>query len=129
MAKLLLIVCALFACGVAVAQTQVTTTTTPQTPSSVAADPQSPPAARLIKPHPAHSDAHPAERARHPVDDRCKPLKDQLELALQKPSNQHRLFQAKLAHNAGTRFCREGHPDRGLAEFQRGLSFLQDTSH
>jgi hypothetical protein len=129
MAKLLLIVCALFACGVAVAQTQVTTTTTPQTPSSAIADPQSPPPARLIKPHPAHTDAHPVERAHHPVDDRCKPLKDQLELALQKPGNQHRLFQAKLAHNAGTRFCREGHPDRGLAEFQRGLSYLQDTSH
>ncbi len=91
--------------------------------------PQSPPPARLIKPHPAHTDAHPVERPHHPVDDRCKPLKDQLELALQKPGNQHRLFQAKLAHNAGTRFCREGHPDKGIAEFQRGLSYLEDTSH
>jgi len=63
------------------------------------------------------------------LDDRCKPLKEQLEGALQKPGNQHRLFQAKLAHNAGTRFCREGHPDRGIAEFQRGLSYLEDPSH
>ena len=128
MAKLLLIVCALFTCGVAVAQTQVTPTT-PQVQPPAAADPQSPPSARLIKPHPAHADAHPVERPHHPVDDRCKPLKDELEVALQKPGNQHRVFQAKLAHNAGTRFCREGHPDRGMAEFQRGLSYLQDTSH
>jgi hypothetical protein len=127
MAKLLLIVCALFACGVAAAQTQVTPP--PQVQPSVPADPQSPPPARLIKPHPAHTDAHPVERPHHPVDDRCKPLKDELETALTKPGNQHRLFQAKLAHNAGTRFCREGHPDRGIAEFQRGLSYLEDTSH
>ena len=128
MAKLLLIVCALFACGVAVAQTQVTPTP-PQVQPSAPADPQSPPPARLIKPHPAHTDAHPVERPHRPVDDRCKPLKDELESALTKPGNQHRLFQAKLAHNAGTRFCREGHPDRGIAEFQRGLSYLEDTSH
>ena len=127
MAKLLLIVCALFASGVAAAQTQVTPTP-PQVQPSAPVDPQLPPA-RLIKPHPPHTDAHPVERARHPLDDRCKPLKDQLESALTKPGNQHRLFQAKLAHNAGTRFCREGHPDRGMAEFQRGLSYLQDTSH
>ena len=69
------------------------------------------------------------EVARHPVDERCKPLKEQLELALQRPGNQRRLFQAKLAHNAGTRFCREGHADKGMAEFQRGLSYLQDISH
>jgi hypothetical protein len=128
MAKLLLIVCALFACGVAAAQTEVTPTP-PQVQPAAPADPQSPPPARLIKPHPAHTDAHPVERPHHPVDDRCKPLKDQLETALTKPGNQHRLFQAKLAHNAGTRFCREGHPDRGIAEFQRGLSYLEDTSH
>ena len=128
MAKLLLIVCVLFAFGIALAQAQVTGTT-PQAQPSGAADPQSPPPARLIKPHPAHPDPHPVERSHHPVDDRCKPLKDQLESALQKPGNQHRVFQAKLAHNAGTRFCREGHPDRGMAEFQRGLSYLQDFSH
>jgi hypothetical protein len=128
MAKLLLIVCALFACGVAAAQTQVTPTP-PQVQPSAPADPQSPPPARLIKPHPAHTDAHPVERPHRPLDDRCKPLKDELETALTRPGNQHRLFQAKLAHNAGTRFCREGHPDRGIAEFQRGLSYLEDTSH
>ena len=137
MAKLLLIVCALIAGSFAVAQAQTTQTQPPATQAAVAPaqpsatpDPQSPPAARLIKPRPGHSEAHPAaERAHHPVDDRCKPLKDELELGLQKPGNQHRLFQARLAHNAGTRFCREGHADKGIAEFQRGLSYLQDTSH
>jgi hypothetical protein len=130
MAKLLLIVCVLFTCEVAVAQTPVTTSQ-PQAapPQPPAASEQSTPPARLIKPHPAHTEAHPVERAHRPVDDRCKPLKEQLEGALQKPGNQHRVFQAKLAHNAGTRFCREGHPDRGIAEFQRGLSYLEDTSH
>jgi hypothetical protein len=130
MAKLLLIVCALFTCGVAVAQTEIApsqlSAAPPQTPA--ASEPSAPPA-RLIKPHPPHIDAHPVDRAHRPLDDRCKPLKEQLEGALQKPGNQHRLFQAKLAHNAGTRFCREGHPDRGIAEFQRGLSYLEETSH
>jgi hypothetical protein len=131
MAKLLLIVCALFACGVAAAQTQITPAPAPATsvPASATPEAQPAPPARLIKPHPAHTDTHPVERAHHPLDDRCKPLKEQLEGALQKPGNQHRVFQAKLAHNAGTRFCREGHPDRGIAEFQRGLSYLEDTSH
>jgi hypothetical protein len=130
MAKLILIVCALFFCGVAAAQTQVAQPQSQATPAQppAAADGASTPPARLIKPHPAHTEAHPAERPRHPVDDRCKPLKDELELALQRPGNQHRLFQAKLAHNAGTRFCREGHADKGMAEFQRGLSYLQDAS-
>jgi hypothetical protein len=129
MTKLLLIVCALFACGAAVAQTQIAPgqpqAAPPQAPTG---SEQSTPPARLIRQHPAHPDPHPVERAHHPVDDRCKPLKDQLEAALTKPGNQHRLFQAKLAHNAGTRFCREGHPDKGMAEFQRGLSYLQDTT-
>jgi hypothetical protein len=131
MAKLLLIVCALFICGIAAAQTQTGQPAPQSTPA--ATDGTGSPPARLIKPHPPHSethpaDTHPAERTHHPVDDRCKPLKDQLELALQKPGSQRRVFQAKLAHNAGTRFCREGHPDKGMAEFQRGLSYLQDTS-
>jgi hypothetical protein len=131
MAKLLLIVCALIAGGVVVAQAETTPTQTPAASNQppVAPDTQSPPA-RLIKPRPGHSETHPtAERARHPVDDRCKPLKEQLETALQKPGNQHRVFQAKLAHNAGTRFCREGSADKGIAEFQRGLSYLQETPH
>ena len=137
MAKLLLIVCALIVGGFVSAQAQ----TAPAQPQvvqppatsdqpSTTPDSQPPPAARLIKPRPNHAEAHPTtERAHHPVDDRCKPLKDQLESALQKPGNQHRLFQAKLAHNAGTRFCREGHADKGIAEFQRGLSYLQDAAH
>jgi hypothetical protein len=131
MAKLLLIVCAIIAVGVAVAQAETTPTqmTAASSQSSTTSDTQPPPA-RLIKPRPGHTEAHPAtERAHRPVDDKCKPLKDQLELALQKPGNQHRVFQAKLAHNAGTRFCRDGSADKGIAEFQRGLSYLQDTPH
>jgi hypothetical protein len=116
MAKLLLIVCALFACGVVPAQAE----TAPDSP---------PPAARLIKPKLGHVDAHSTERVRHPLDDRCRPLKDQLELALQKNGNQRRLFQAKIAHNAGNRLCREGRAEKGIAEFQRGLSYLQDVPH
>jgi len=116
MAKLLLIVCALFVCGVAPARAQTATDTPP-------------PAARLIKPRLGHVEAHSAERVRRPLDDRCRPLKDQLELALQKNGNQRRLFQAKIAHNAGTRLCREGRAEKGIAEFQRGLSYLQDVPH
>ena len=137
MAKLLLIVCALFICGVATAQTQTAQQVQATQSTSQGATSQPPgttdgassPPARLIKPHPPRTETHPAERPRHPVDERCKPLKEQLELALQRPDNQRRLFQAKVAHNAGTRFCREGHPDKGMAEFQRGLSYLQDTPH
>ena len=137
MAKQLLIVCALLSIGGATAQAQNTQATATQAASSQVTPAQLPgttdgaasPPARLIKPHPPRTDARPVERLRHPVDERCKPLKEQLELALQKPGNQRRLFQAKVAHNAGTRFCREGHPDKGMAEFQRGLSYLQDTPH
>jgi hypothetical protein len=87
---------------------------------------QTPPA-RLIKPR---TEPHPVERAHpRPLDERCRPLKDQLEAELQRPGNAHRIFQARLAHNAGNRLCREGRVDRGMAEFQRGLSLLQDTSH
>jgi hypothetical protein len=130
MTKRFLIVCALFICGAAAAQTQSASQGTAAQLPAVTDGASSPPA-RLIKPHPARPEAHPVERARRPVDDRCKPLKEQLELALQKPGNQQRrAFQAKVAHNAGTRFCREGHADKGMAEFQRGLSYLQDaTSH
>ncbi|MDB5396108.1 MAG: hypothetical protein JWM91_3614 [Rhodospirillales bacterium] len=115
MAKLLLIVCALFACGVLPAHAQTAT--------------DIPPPARLIKPRPRHVETHPAERIRHPLDDRCRPLKDQLELELQKNGNQRRQFQARLAHNAGTRLCREGRAEKGIAELQRGLSYLQDFPH
>ena len=130
MAKRLLIVCAFFICGAAAAQTQTAQPPSQAAPAQppAAADGTASPPARLIKPHPAHAETHPVDRPHRPVDDRCKPLKDELELALQKPGNQRRVFQAKLAHNAGTRFCREGHPDKGMAEFQRGLSYLQDAS-
>ena len=138
MAKQLLIVCALLLIGVAAAQAQSAQTPATQAAASSQVMPAQLPAgndgtasppARLIKPHPPRTDSHPVERPHRPVDDRCKPLKEQLELALQKPGNQRRQFQAKVAHNAGTRFCREGHADKGMAEFQRGLSYLQDTPH
>jgi hypothetical protein len=115
MAKLLLIVCALLACGAGPALAQTT--------------PDTPPAARLIKPRPGQAIAHPTERVRHPVDDSCRPLKEQLEFEIQKNASHRRLFQARVAHNAGTRLCREGHSEKGIAEFQRGLSYLQDVPH
>jgi hypothetical protein len=145
MAKLLLIVCAIFACGLLPVYAQ---TPAPGSPSSSSApatapvvpagatttpgDGPTPPPARLIKPRTtAHTEIHPTDHSvhQHPLDDRCRPLKDQLELALQKPGNQHRLFQARVAHNAGARLCREGHADKGIAEMQRGLSYLQETPH
>jgi hypothetical protein len=85
------------------------------------------PPARLIK---RKSEPRPPERAHpRPLDERCRPPKDQLEAALQKPGNAHRLFQARLAYNAGNRLCRDGHAERGMAEFQRGLSYLQENPH
>ena len=141
MAKLLLIVCAIFAYGLlpvyaqtAVPGTPSSTTVQPAAPgpATLPAEGPSPPPARLIKPRAtAHVEAHPVDRTvhQHPLDDRCRPLKDELELALQKPGNQHRLFQARVANNAGTRLCRDGHPDKGIAEMQRGLSYLQETPH
>ncbi len=87
---------------------------------------QTPPA-RLIK---HRGEAHAAEHAHpRPLDDRCRPLNDELETALQKQGNAHRLFQARVAHNAGNRLCRDGHPDRGIAELERGLSYLQENPH
>jgi hypothetical protein len=94
-----------------------------QSPSNQS--PSNQPTARLIKPR---GDTHAADRPRpRPLDERCRPLKDQLEAALQKPGDAHRVFQARLAHNAGNRLCREGHADRGMAEFQRGLSYFQEN--
>ncbi len=134
MAKLLLIVCAIFACGLIPVYAQTPAPGSPSSPvvSAVPGDGPAPPPARLIKPRaPAHTETHPTDHSvrQHPLDDRCRPLKDQLELALQKPGNQHRLFQARVAHNAGTRLCRDGHADKGIAEMQRGLSYLQETPH
>ncbi len=101
-----------------------------QAAESQAADAQRPespsagePPAQLIRPK--VDQPRPAHPHLGPVDDRCKPLKDQLEAALQKSVKSSRSFQARVAHNAGTRFCREGRADRGLAELQRGLSYLQ----
>jgi hypothetical protein len=141
MAKLLLSVCAIFACGLLPVYAQTPAPTSPSsspTPAVVSGattaptDGPSPPPARLIKPRAtAHAETHPTDHTirQHPLDDRCRPLKDQLEVALQKPGNQHRLFQARVAHNAGARLCREGHADKGIAEMQRGLSYLQETPH
>ena len=119
MVKLLLIVCTVVACGLGPAYGQT-------------ADLQTVPPARLIKPRTGHAETHPVVRAHphpRPLDARCRPLKEQLELALQKPGNSHRQFQARVARNAGTRLCREGHADKGIAEFERGLSYLQDAPH
>jgi hypothetical protein len=97
----------------------------PVVPPANGQPPSSQPTARLIKPR---GETHATERPRpRPLDERCRPLKDQLEAALQKPGDAHRVFQARLAHNAGNRLCREGHADRGMAEFQRGLSYLQEN--
>jgi len=101
-------------------------TSQPQSSSTTTVPPQVPPA-RLIK---HKGEAKPPARAHpRPLDERCRAPKDQLDAVLQKPGNAHRLFQAKLAYNAGNRLCREGHVDRGMAEFQRGLSYLQENSH
>jgi hypothetical protein len=115
MARILLIICAVVLCALAPPETAL---------AQLAADPGEPPA-QLIKPRSDQTHAAPAHAHLGPVDERCKPLKDQLEAALQKAPKDRRTFQARLAHNAGTRFCREGKPDRGLAELQRGLSYLQ----
>jgi hypothetical protein len=83
--------------------------------------------ARLIRPRTDQS--HPAHAHLGPLDERCKPLKDQLEAELARSPKSSRAFQARLAHNAGARLCREGRSDKGLAELARGLSYLQDEQH
>ena len=142
MAKRLLIFWAIVAGGFACAQAQTVnppgaptgTTALPATEAQVPPQQSTPsqsqlpqtPAARLIK---HRSEQRPVDRGHaHPLDERCKPPRDQLEAALQKPGNAHRLFQARLAYNAGSRLCREGHAERGMAEFQRGLSFIQENA-
>jgi hypothetical protein len=95
-----------------------------------APDYQGGPPARLIR-RPSRPElrpeVRPVERPRppHPLDDRCRPLKEQLEAELQRSPAARRAFQARVASNAGSRFCREGHPERGIAEFERGLSYLR----
>jgi hypothetical protein len=86
-----------------------------------------PPNARLIKPHSDQPELRPIEPIHRPLDERCRSLNDELELQLQKSGIQRRLFQARLAHNAGTRLCREGRAEKGIAELQRGLSYFQDV--
>lgn len=96
--------------------------------AQTAPDMQNPPA-RLIRPR---AEPRPAERIRprlEPVDERCRLLKEQLEGALLRSPNSHRVFQARLAHNAGTRLCREGQVERGMAEFQKGLSYFPEYHH
>jgi len=90
---------------------------------------QNPPAARLIKPRSGKADSHQGERTRPkagPLDERCKALKQELENALQQQDNGRRNFQARLAHNAGARLCRVGQAEKGMAEFRKGLSYLED---
>jgi hypothetical protein len=119
MARLLLIVCAILAIAQAPAWAQTAGGDSPPTA----------PSARLIKPRAGKSDTHASEKAHHnaaPIDDRCKPLKQELETALQKQGNAHRLFQARVAHNAGDRLCRDGQAEKGMAELRKGLSYLEE---
>jgi hypothetical protein len=119
MARLLLIICA--AATLAVGQAPDAAFA-----QAVSDGPDQPPA-RLIRPKADQS--HPPHAHLGPLDDRCRPLKDELEAALARSGKNSRAFQARLAHNAGTRLCREGRSDKGLAELERGLSYLQDEQH
>ena len=118
MARLLLIACAILAIAQAPAWAQGAGGDSPPTS----------PSARLIKPK-TKADSHNSEKSHQyagPIDDQCKPLKQQLETALQKPGSTHKLFQARLAHNAGTRLCQDGQAEKGMAEFRKGLSYLEE---
>jgi hypothetical protein len=119
MAKLLLIVCVVLAFGLCVFPSAVMAQT--------AECQEAPPVCRLIRPRPGHVEPRAVERPRPrpPLDDRCRPLKELLEMELQRSGSARGAFQARVAHNAGSRLCREGHPEKGIAEFQRGLSYLQ----
>jgi hypothetical protein len=122
MAKRLLIVCFVLYCAPAWVDA-VPRMALAQTP-----DYPPPPPARLIRPRAVYPEPRPVERPR-PLDDRCRALKEQLEIELQRSGGARRAFQARVAHNAGVRLCREGHPDKGMAEFERGLSYLQGGPH
>ena len=93
-------------------------------PHGNAAD-SNPPSAQLIKPH---SKSTRTVAAVHPpagpVDERCKPLKQELESTLKQHGRSRKGFQAQLAHNAGTRLCRVGQAEKGMAEFRKGLSYF-----
>jgi hypothetical protein len=118
MARHLLIVCAIFACLSDPTFAQVV----------VQGSMESLPPARLIRPRPGRVELRPIERIRprpFPLDERCRFLKEQLEASLLAPASPRRVFQARVAHNAGARLCREGEPEKGMAEFQKGLSYLQ----
>jgi hypothetical protein len=127
MRRLLLTVCAVLAAATpAIAPAQ----TVDQSPAASTNPPlpPAPPAARLIKPR--KGELRPTERPRPrlgPIDDRCKPLKLQLDGELTHSSNAHRAFQARVARNAGTRLCRDGQVEKGMAEFRKGLSYLEET--
>jgi hypothetical protein len=121
MARLLLIVCAILACLSDRGAAQVIVQSPPEVFQSV-------PPARLIRPRPGRIEVRPFQRVPprlFPMDERCRVLKEQLEAWLQAPANPRRVFQARVAHNAGARLCREGQPEKGMAEFEKGLSYLQ----
>jgi hypothetical protein len=86
------------------------------------------PPGRLIKPRANRAEPRSPETARRragPIDESCRELKQELETAIrQQQPRQRRGFQAQLAHNAGTRLCREGQADKGMAEFRKGLSYF-----
>jgi len=127
MRRLLLTVCAVLA---AASPARALAQTVDQ-PSAASTNPPlspAPPAARLIKPR--KGDLRPVERPRPrlgPIDERCRPLKQQLDGELTHSNNPHRAFQARLARNAGTRLCRDGQVEKGMAEFRKGLSYLEET--
>ena len=136
MRRLLLTVCvALAATPLALAQSGDPVAIPPTVPAPSAAptqaSPPAPPAARLIKPRQYRGELRTGERIRPrpPVDDRCRALKQELEGELARPGNPRRTFQARLAHNAGTRLCRDGQVEKGMAEFRKGLSYLEETHH
>ena len=98
-----------------------------QTPPALApAEPAPVPPARLIKPR-QKLEARPF--VRRPVDERCRALKQELEGELVRLGNTRKTFQARLAHNAGTRLCRDGQVEKGMAEFRKGLSYLDEIQH
>jgi hypothetical protein len=82
-----------------------------------------PPAARLIR---RRAEPRPAVRPHAgPVDERCRGAKQELDLALKRPASPRKTFEAQKAYNAGTRLCREGQAEKGMAKFREGLSNLQ----
>jgi hypothetical protein len=96
---------------------------TPAPPQTAPVQGPPPPAARLIR---RRAEPRPVVRLRAgPVDERCRGAKQELDLALKRPASPRKTFEAQKAYNAGTRLCREGQAEKGMAKFREGLSNLQ----